>query len=158
MCIRDRDEAYRFCPQMVIMDQGHVVAGGSREAVFDHPQTAAAAAITGCKNLSPAQKNGPYTLYARDWETTLTAAEPVGEDVAAVGLRAHFFTPVEGPGENVFPLTDPHVNEAPFSVSVYFQAGNARIRWEIDRSRWAEYQGKLPRYLRIAPEGVMALR
>ena len=154
----DRDEAYRFCPQMVIMDQGHVVAGGSREAVFDHPQTAAAAAITGCKNLSPAQKNGPYTLYARDWETTLTAAEPVGEDVAAVGLRAHFFTPVEGPGENVFPLTDPHVNEAPFSVSVYFQAGSARIRWEIDRSRWAEYQGKLPRYLRIAPEGVMALR
>lgn len=117
----------------------------AREAVFDHPQTAAAAAITGCKNLSPAQKNGPYTLYARDWETTLTAAEPVGEDVAAVGLRAHFFTPVEGPGENVFPLTDPHVNEAPFSVSVYFQAGNARIRWEIDRSRWAEYQGKLPR-------------
>ena len=158
MVTHDRDEAYRFCPQMVIMDQGHVVAGGSREAVFDHPQTAAAAAITGCKNLSPAQKNGPYTLYARDWETTLTAAEPVGEDVAAVGLRAHFFTPVEGPGENVFPLTDPHVNEAPFSVSVYFQAGNARIRWEIDRSRWAEYQGKLPRYLRIAPEGVMALR
>lgn len=154
----DRDEAYRFCPQMVIMDQGHVVAGGSREAVFDHPQTAAAAAITGCKNLSPARKTGPFTLYAEEWQMTLTTAEPVGDDVTAVGLRAHFFTPAQGDGENVFPVTDPRINEAPFSVSIYFKAGNTRIRWEIDRTLWSQYAQELPRYLRIAPEGIMALR
>lgn len=154
----DRDEAYRFCPQMVIMDQGRVVAGGTREEVFEHPQTAAAAAITGCKNLSPARKTGPRTLFAQDWQVTLTTAEPVKEDVTSVGLRAHFFTPADGPGENVFPLTDPRINEAPFSVSVFFKAGNTRIRWEIDRTLWPRYAGNLPAYLRIAPQGVMALR
>lgn len=154
----DRDEAYRFCPNMVIMDQGHVVAKGSREEVFEHPQTAAAAAITGCKNLSPARKTGRFTLFAQDWQTTLTAAEPVGEDVASVGLRAHYFTPADGPGDNVIPLTDPRINEAPFSVSVFFTAGNTRIRWEIDRTLWPQFSGNLPKYLHIAPEGVMALR
>lgn len=153
----DRDEAYRFCPQMVIMDQGRVVACGSREEVFEHPRTAAAAAITGCKNLSPARKTGERTLYARDWQIALRAAEPVEENVRFVGLRAHYFTPADGPGENVFPLTDPRVNEAPFSVSVYFQAGNTRVRWEIDRTLWPRYAGRLPAYLQIAPEGVMAL-
>ena len=155
----DRDEAYRLCPRIAIMEQGRIAVQGTREAVFANPGTAAAAAITGCKNIAPARPVSARSLRCDDWDVTLTLASDVPPDTRFVGLRAHAMTAALGPGENVLPLRDPEISETPFSVSVLFRAGQGRVRWEIDRTAWQPYaEAGLPRYLQIDPRGVMALR
>lgn len=155
----DRDEAYRLCPRIAIMEQGRIAVQGTREAVFANPGTAAAAAITGCKNIAPARPVSARSLRCDDWDVTLTLASDVPSDTRFVGLRAHAMTAAPGPGENVLPLRDPEISETPFSVSVLFRAGQGRVRWEIDRTAWQPYaEAGLPRYLQIDPRGVMALR
>lgn len=155
----DRDEAYRLCESMAILEKGHLAAIGGRREVFSHPGTVGAAAITGCKNLASAQKSSPRTLSVPAWNAVLTVREDIPEDTTAVGLRAHFMLPADAPGENTLPLLDPEVNETPFSVTVMFRAGKSRIRWEVDRSAWREIaQAGLPKYLRVDPAGVMCLR
>lgn len=154
----DRDEAYRLCERMAVMDAGRIVTVGDRRAVFADPGTAAAAAITGCKNIVPAKKTGPHTLRVDVWALDLTTVEPVPDDLSAVGLRAHFMTAAEAAGPNTLPLLDPQVSETPFSVTVMFRAGEGRVRWEIDRTAWAPFAAQgLPPYLRIDLKGVMLL-
>lgn len=155
----DRDEAYRLCPRMAIMESGRIVAEGTREAVFADPGTAAAAAITGCKNIAPARPVSARSLRCDAWNVTLTLDHDVPPETRFVGLRAHAMIAAPAPGENVLPLRDPEISQTPFSVSVLFRAGRERIRWEIDRTAWQPYaEAGLPRYVRIDPRGVMALR
>lgn len=85
----DRDEAYRLCPRMAIMEQGRIVVQGTREAVFANPGTAAAAAITGCKNIAPARPVSARSLRCDAWDVTLTLDSDVPPDTRFVGLRAH---------------------------------------------------------------------
>ena len=45
----DRDEAYQLCPEILLMDQGKVLARGKTRDIFAWPQTCKAARLTGCK-------------------------------------------------------------------------------------------------------------
>ena len=49
----NRDEAYRLCPEMIVMDGGRVLRAGATKAVFADPQSTTAARLTGCKNILP---------------------------------------------------------------------------------------------------------
>ena len=50
----NRDEAYRLCREMIVMDSGEVLRAGTTKEVFADPRTRAAARLTGCKNIRPA--------------------------------------------------------------------------------------------------------
>ncbi|MBQ8162598.1 MAG: ATP-binding cassette domain-containing protein [Clostridia bacterium] len=165
----DRDEAYRLCPEMAIMDRGRVAVCGTREDVFANPGTRAAAAVSGCKNFSRAEKKGPGMLRATDWAMDLYVQEEIPEDIAFIGLRAHNLHGIRAEdavhavdqGRNVVEIRGATITQTPFSVSVVFPAGSSQIRWEIDRSAWRkEYmEGQcLPEVLEIDPGGIMCLR
>lgn len=155
----NRDEAYRLCSRIAVLEAGRIVALGDKKAVFADPGTVAAAAITGCKNLSPARRLDEHTLLAEDWELPLVLESTIPQDTAALGLRAHYMAAADAPGKNVVEILEPEISEAPFSVTVMFRAGQGRIRWEIDRTAWEQYaRDGLPRYLRIDPRGVMCLK
>ena len=133
----NRDEAYRFCSELMVMDQGRIVAAGSKEEVFLRPQCLAAARLTGCKNISRAERTGAHALYAKEWGMALKTAAPVPPDIRYVGLRAHDFCICGPEDENAVPLAGAQVSETPFSVTVMIPGrGREPLRWEIDRSQW----------------------
>lgn len=61
------DEAYRLCPQLLILEKGRVTAGGSREALLSNPPTLAAARMMGCENISRARLQADGSVHALDW-------------------------------------------------------------------------------------------
>ncbi len=62
----NRDEAYRLCRDMIVMDGGQVLRTGGTKEVFADPQSTTAARLTGCKNiLSCTRVDAPHRTP--DW-------------------------------------------------------------------------------------------
>lgn len=155
----NRDEAYRLCQRIAVVDRGHIVALAGKKELFENPGTQAAAVLTGCKNVSPAKKTGEHTLYAAQWGMTLTCAQRVPEGTCAVGVRAHDLYPAEADGVNVLATADARISEAPFSVAVMLRTQGEPFRWEIDRSVWARFsKAGLPEHVSIDPEKILCLK
>ena len=52
----DMEEAFRFCSDLLVVDEGRVIASGPKHQLFEHPPTVAAARLTGCKNIVSASR------------------------------------------------------------------------------------------------------
>ena len=53
-----RDEAYKFCGHLTILDSGQALTTGETKKLFERPGILQAARLTGCKNFSTVQKMG----------------------------------------------------------------------------------------------------
>ena len=152
-----RDEAYHLCSQLCVMENGRIVRSGATKAVFADPRSEAAARLTGCKNISPAHKIDDRTVEASAWGLRFTTAQPVPDDLRAIGLRAHYFHPrasanranVQWVGEL----------EEPFEWILLFRyAGQNEntppLWWRMPKDR---KPAALPDIIGIAPENVLLL-
>ena len=61
MVSHNRDELYRFSEELLIIDQGHIVAAGETKELFRTPVSREAARLTGCKNFSRAFRTDEHT-------------------------------------------------------------------------------------------------
>ena len=157
MVTHSRDEAYHLCTRLCIMEDGRILRAGGTKEVFAAPGSEAAARLTGCKNISRAVKAGAYTVEALDWGVCLTAAQPVPDNLKAVGLRAHAFQP-QVPS-NRLPVLWADELEEPFEWILLFryqsQAASApALWWRFPKDR---KPAALPDSLGIAPEHVLLL-
>lgn len=73
----NRDEAYRLCKEMIVLNEGQVLRTGTTKAVFADPRSIAAARLTGCKNILPCTPLDSHTVRLDGWDTTLRLALPV---------------------------------------------------------------------------------
>ena len=62
----NRDEAYRLCRDMIVMDGGQVLRTGTTKEVFADPRSTAAARLTGCKNILPCTRVDPLRPGRRE--------------------------------------------------------------------------------------------
>lgn len=139
----DRDEVYRMADSIAVMNGGRIEAYGDKRTVFAAPKTRTGAVLTGCKNISRAERLDGSRLYAVDWGIPLTVSGAVG-DVSHVGLRMHDVRP--GSGENAVRCRVAEVIENPFSVTVMLAPPGAQdgalIGWETDKATWAAVKGE----------------
>ena len=161
----DRDEAYQLCDSMILMGQGRVMAQGKTKDLFANPKTAMAARLTGCKNISRIRKAGPRTVEALDWGgLRLTAETEVGDEITAVGIRAHDFEPVsQGEADelkdheeaNLIFVGNPRISEMPFEWYITLENG---LWWKCEKSIHSHSLGhSLPQWLRVPPSALMLL-
>ncbi len=154
----DRDEAYQLCPRLLLMDQGRVLAAGDAKMLFHAPGSCQAARLTGCKNISRIQRLGGCRLRAIDWKgLELTADRPIGQEITAVGIRAHEFHPAqEGAAEvNMIRVERPTVSEMPFEWYVTLDNG---IWWKTEkRISTHSVEGVIPEWLHVDPSALILL-
>ena len=152
----NRDEVYRLCDTVCVLNKGKSDPKETVKELFRAPATMGAALISGCKNVSAAEVKQGETLFCKDWNVTLKTALHVPENIAYVGIRAHYFT-TEGT-ENAIPCTVERVVENPFSTVVMLQTtGAGRLRWELDKAVWETLSGTEKLTLYVRPEDVMPL-
>ena len=152
----NRDEVYRLCDTVCVLNKGKSDPKETVKNLFRAPATMGAALISGCKNVSAAEVKQDGTLFCKDWNVTLKTALHVPENIAYVGVRAHYFT-TEGT-ENAIPCTVERVVENPFSTVVMLQTtGAGRLRWELDKAVWETLSGTEKLTLYVRPEDVMPL-
>ena len=165
MVSHSRDEIYRFSEELLVMDNGRVLAEGETKKLFSDPGTVSVARMTGCKNFSAAQRQDSHTLYLSDWDATLHLEREIPEDTGAIGYRAHFFEPVWGERqENCIPFDPAGADELPFERRYYIRPGgmgenSELICWFVQSGERKQLDScPPPDYLRMKEEAVMLLK
>ena len=135
----NRDEAYRLCKEMIVLNEGQVLRAGKTKEVFADPQSVAAARLTGCKNILPCTPLDSRT---------------------AVGIRAHDFTPCAAGAPNAIPVKAVSTSENPFDWNLICTSpeGTAQLWWKVGKTSLSAAAPGPPQYLCAAPESIMPLK
>ena len=157
MVTHDRNEAYNMSRMIAVMDAGRLLTVQPTKQLFADPGSAAAASLTGCKNIAEAVKCGEYEVEVPSWGIRLKSAVPVRDDLKAVGIRAHYFG--VSTNQNRFPITYVEEMEEPFEIILQFRflgqdPASPPIWWRIPKDR---RPASFPGELGIAPANILLL-
>ena len=152
-----RDEAYHLCKRIGVMHDGALLTVKPTKALFADPGSVQAALITGCKNVVPARKAGAYEVEVPDWGVRFTTSQPVGDNLEAIGIRAHYFSAKAQ--QNRYPIAYAGEMEEPFEWIVQFrypdqQPDSPAIWWRMPKDRRASV---LPEEAGVAPVNILLL-
>ena len=155
----NRDEAYRLCPEMVVLDSGRVLRTGHTRDVFADPRSVTAARLTGCKNILPCTRVDTHTVRLPGWNAPLQLALPVPKNCTAVGIRAHDFAPCSPDALNALPVKPLSSSENPFDWNFICTAPDhdTRLWWKVSKLTLSSPAPALPAFLCAAPESIMPL-
>ena len=155
----NRDEAYRLCRDMIVMDGGQVLRTGGTKEVFADPQSTTAARLTGCKNILSCTRVDAHTVRLTGWDAPLHLAAEVPETCTAVGIRAHDFAPCAPAAPNALPVQLNSTSENPFDWNLIFTApdGTTRLWWKVSKTNLTAASPEAPAFLGTAPQNIMPL-
>ena len=157
MVSHNRDELYRFSGELLVIDEGHIVAAGETKELFRNPVSREAARLTGCKNFSRVRRVDAHTAEASDWGVTLRTTREIPEDTRWFGYRAHDFVPIWGEaGENMLRFDMESSALLPFERNYYLRPG---ICWFVQRERIEELDERgLPDYVLFREDKILFLK
>ena len=115
------EEAYRVCPNLLVVDRGKVIAQGTKQDVFERPGNYRTAQLTGCKNFSRAVAINKNHVKAIDWDCILEVSQPIPESLAYVGIRAHQINFPDHDGINTFPCWLATLSETQHRMTLYLK-------------------------------------
>ena len=158
-----RDEAYKFCKELSVVDGGRILVTDEKKRLFENPRMLEAAKLTGCKNFSAVQRLGEHEIYATDWKIKLHTAEKVAEDITHVGIRGHWIRPEDKPGENCLEVqVDEYIEttfEHQYMIRRKGEEAAAGLWWMRPKNSFMEDPDMgLPKYLYLPPEHLMLLK
>ena len=157
MVTHSREEAYNMSTHIIVMDQGKLLANKDTKELFADPGSVPAAILTGCKNVVAAKKIGEFEVEVPDWGLRLQTAQPVRDNLSAIGIRAHYFN--VNTKQNRFPVTYVEEMEEPFEVILQFRyAGQDQksppVWWRLAKGSRPQ---RFPEELGIAPANILLL-
>ncbi|MBQ0058459.1 MAG: sulfate/molybdate ABC transporter ATP-binding protein [Lachnospiraceae bacterium] len=131
----NRDEVYRLSDKVAVYLNGHIDAFDEKWKLFADPHTAAAARLTGCKNISKAHVEG-RKIVADEWGIAFDL--PREGFWQAIGLRAHDFRLCQegAPYSFAYEVTDRIEDTFSYIISIRPQGvvDSPVIRWELDKA------------------------
>ena len=153
MVTHDRDEAFQFCDELIVLDEGKIIAKGKTYDVFENPKKVQVARLTGCKNISKVEIIDDYHLKSLDWGVVFEVSEKISPNITHIGIRAHDFSPAEKDDLNSFDTKNSTVIEMPFEWEITLTNG---LWWKCDK-QIDEHEFVIPDYLKIDPKDVILL-
>ena len=144
----NRDEIYRVCDRVCVMNRGMSSEPVPIKELFTAPVSREAAYLSGCKNFSDAAVTENGEVMALDWGIILKCDTAGKEGASSVGIRSHFIRPVtenEGLMRNVFSCRIERIIEDVFSyILIVSPKEGARIRVDVSKEDWLEYREQVP--------------
>lgn len=150
-----REEVYRVCDRVCVMDQGKSSPVIPVKQLFEAPGSRSAALLSGCKNFSRAHAQGEEQIFAEDWGIALNYAGEIPADFQYIGVRSHYICPVLSidahKQKNTFRCEILKVVEDVFSIVIMVRSLSAkpedfgtgrrddRIRVEVTKEFWEEF-------------------
>ena len=133
----NRDEVYRICRKVCVINDGRSEKVSSVDEFFNAPPTLASALLSGCKNYSKIKKLSNETVYAVDWKTELKCSAHIPDDAGYIGVRAHRILPLSSRDDcvNKISCRVMEIRHDLFSVIVTVIPEDADPRKEFSRIR-----------------------
>ena len=165
MVTHSRDEAYKFCRNLAIIDQGRVVVSGDTKELFRQPGTLAAARLTGCKNISACTVLSAGRLLAGDWGLELETARPIPEGITHIGIWAHNLRISDNPDEaNRMECRILRIEEEVFEYAIVVRnkkveaaGGEPEILFKTKKEDWDSIPAAEPLFLKFPEEAILFL-
>lgn len=172
MVTHSRDEAYKLCKNLLIVQQGKSVVFGDTKKIFEEPKYLLAATITGCKNISKCEVLSPYSIYATDWNILLKTNKAVAYDTTHIGIRAHSFKIFQienfsdfDKEQNILKCRIVEISEEMFEYSILFQNENivssdenSTIIYKVRKYEWDSRKNKDVLYIIIPQDSILLLK
>ncbi|WP_297979817.1 ATP-binding cassette domain-containing protein [uncultured Methanobrevibacter sp.] len=149
----DRDEAFQFCDELLILDQGKIIAQGKTYEIFENPKKVQVARLTGCKNISEVEIIDEHHLKSLDWGCVFEVSKEISNEVTHMGIRAHDFHPAEKDDVNVIDTKNSKILEMPFEWQITLENG---LWWKSEK-QIDEHDFIIPDYLKINPKDIILL-
>lgn len=149
----DRDEAFQFCDELIVLDKGKIIAKGDTYDVFENPRKVQVARLTGCKNISKVEVIDEYHLKSLDWGIIFEVTEKISPNITHIGIRAHNFYAAEKDEINAFDTSNSTLLEMPFEWEVTLANG---LWWKVDKQIY-EHEFVIPEYIKIDPKDIILL-
>ena len=130
------DEVFRISDKIAIMNDGKIKEIGEKEELFNNPRSKHTAILTGCKNISKADKVNDYEVYAKDWKIRLKSSKYIKDNVKNVGLYQDGIKFANDENcENLFRLKIKDIATNPSSTTLMLENKNSNyIYLEIPNS------------------------
>ncbi len=158
MVTHNRDEAYRLCKNLVVIDKGMSVLFGDTKEIFRQPKIMSAARLTGCKNISKCEILTPSKLKALDWGICFEMEDPLPEIIKYIGIRAHEFKLLDiSQAENetnVIKCNVEKIVEDVFEYNIYLKNS---ILFKIKKEEWDNWMDKDNLYLKVPESSILLL-
>ncbi|MGN1007583.1 MAG: sulfate/molybdate ABC transporter ATP-binding protein [Butyricicoccus sp.] len=147
----NRDEAYRLCSRIAVMEQGRIEVCKERQALFAAPETRAAARLIGCENIADIQPPEQGAAFVPAWNVRV----PVRGSCPAVGVPAAALVP----GED-FSAQVERVMPCPADALVLVRPAGAAetLCWRTDAATAGQLSPGDAVRLRFDPQAVWMLR
>ncbi|MBD2387829.1 molybdate ABC transporter permease subunit [Cylindrospermum sp. FACHB-282] len=154
------EEAYRLCPNLLVLERGETAHHGSKYEIFQRPATVGVAQITGCKNFSHAVIQSLQQVEATDWDCTLQILEPINSKLSYIGIRAHQILFTKDPNqENTFKCWVVRTSETPHRMTLFLKLHSAannsqdyHLQAEVFKEKWITMKDQpFPWYVRLDP-------
>ena len=129
MVTHNRDEAFQFCDELIILDKGKVIAKGDTHEVFENPRKVQVARLTGCKNISRIEIIDDYHVKSLDWGLELEVSQKLSPNITHIGIRAHDFSSAKEGDLNAFDTLGSTKIEMPFEWEITLANG---LWWKYD--------------------------
>lgn len=170
------EEAYRICPNLLVLEGGKIAQYGSKSEIFQHPTTINVAKITGCKNFSRAIITSSQTVEAVDWGCVLEVEEfranQLSDVPSHVGIRAHqivFKNNLLGKDlskKNIFPCWLVRSSETPHRVTLFLKLYSPgknihdyHLQAEVYKEKWVTIKDQdFPWYIYLDPHRLMLMQ
>ena len=140
----NREEAYRLCRRIAVMERGKIEVFQPRNDLFSRPETRAAARLMGCENIADAESADGGAVFVPAWNVHIPAGGTAGGPFCAVGVPAEALAAGEG-----FAGTVERVSECPDEALVLVRPEGA-----ADTLRWRTGKAEA---LRLTPGGHVRL-
>lgn len=166
------EEAYRVCPNLLILEGGKIIAQGPKKAIFDYPQSFRVAQLTGCKNFSRVRQVAKRKITAIDWGCTLDVFDPIAPNLVHVGIRAHqlIFPDIERfstlHDTNIFPCWLTTISETQHRMTLYLKLNCAptspydyHLQVEVLKDKWQQLRERpFPWRVQLHPQRLLLLQ
>ena len=153
MVTHDRDEAFQFCDELIVLDKGKIIAYGDTYEIFENPKKVEVARLIGCKNISKIEIIDDHHLKALDWGLELEVSKEITPNITHIGIRAHDFIQAKKDDINAFDTLNSVLLEMPFEWEVTLANG---LWWKYDK-QIDEHEFVIPDYIKIDPKDIILL-
>ncbi|MGG7058543.1 sulfate/molybdate ABC transporter ATP-binding protein [Clostridium nigeriense] len=169
MVTHSRDEVYKFCKNIVVVEKGSSILIGNTKDIFEDPKIKEVAILTGCKNISGCEVIADNKVYALDWDITLEVEKALMDNINYVGIRAHSFEIIdnihENNNKNIIECKINKIVEDVFEYNIMFENKNSNIKsdnniilYKVKKEEWDNRKNKETLYLRLPEDNLLFLK
>lgn len=101
------DEAFQFCEELMILENGQSICQEKTKTLFDHCTYTQVARLMNCKNIIAIDPIDSHTVRLHPHNLLLKTSQPVEKDITHIGIHAHhiILSKLAISKENVIPIT-----------------------------------------------------